>query len=202
MIHIACLNIRSPDCYTVETAWEPAEVDLASITAKTLSNGDNILLGDLGFIRTEIVPVNQFFQGRNPAIIMRVDRGQEGDAIAMQEKVERTIETFKRSMPESLKIELSGTRSEAIKNRLNLLISNGVIGLVLVLFFLFIFLSAETAFWVAIGIPIALFASFGLMFVVGISINLISFSNQTELSPGCSLGRSARTYARSASALT
>merc|ERR1712093_483854 len=77
-------------------------------------------------------------------------------------------------MPESLKIELSGTRSEAIKNRLNILISNGVIGLVLVLFFLFIFLSAETAFWVALGIPIALFASFGLMFLVGISINLIS----------------------------
>ena len=41
-------------------------------------------------------------------------------------------------------------------------------------FFLFIFLSAETAFWVAVGIPIALFASFGLMFLVGISINLIS----------------------------
>ncbi len=150
------------------------ELDLAGITVKTLSNGDNILLGELGYIRTEIVPINQFFQGKNPAIIMRIDRGQEGDAIAIQEKVEKTIETFKSSMPESLKIELSGTRSEAIKNRLNILISNGVIGLLLVLFFLFIFLSAETAFWVAVGIPIALFASFGLMFLAGISINLIS----------------------------
>ena len=67
------------------------ELDLANITARTLSNGDNILLGDLGYIRTEIVPVNQFFQGKNPAIIMRVDRGQEGDAIGIQQKVEETI---------------------------------------------------------------------------------------------------------------
>ena len=150
------------------------ELDLVNITAKRLVNGDSILLGDLGKIRTEIVPTNQFFQGGNPAIIMRVDRGQDGDAIVIQEQVEETIKVFQKSMPESLTIELSGTRSEAIKNRLNILISNGVIGLFLVLLFLFIFLSAETAFWVALGIPIALFASFGFMYLVGISINLIS----------------------------
>ena len=77
-------------------------------------------------------------------------------------------------MPKTLSIELSGTRTEAIKSRLNILISNGVVGLILVLFFLFMFLNAETALWVAVGIPVALFASFGFMYLLGISINMIS----------------------------
>ena len=116
----------------------------------------------------------EFFKGENPAIITRVDRGSEGDAIEIQEKVESLIEEFQLNMPDSLNIELSGTRTEAIKNRLNILISNGIVGLLLVLFFLFLFLNAETAFWVAVGIPVALFASFGFMYLLGISINMIS----------------------------
>ena len=54
--------------------------------------------------------------------------------------VETLIKKFQLNMPETLTIELSGTRTEAIKNRLNILISNGVVGLILVLFFLFLFL--------------------------------------------------------------
>ncbi len=150
------------------------QVDLAKITAKTLSSGESIKLGDISVISIDESPTVEFFKGDNPAIITRVDRGPEGDAIEIQEKVEALIEEFQLNMPETLNIELSGTRTEAIKNRLNILISNGVVGLILVLFFLFLFLNAETALWVAVGIPAALFASFGLMYLIGISINMIS----------------------------
>ncbi|MDC3081227.1 efflux RND transporter permease subunit [Paracoccaceae bacterium] len=150
------------------------QVDLAEITAKTSSIGESIKLGDISVISIDETPTVEFFKGNNPAIITRVDRGPEGDAIEIQEKVETLIEEFQLNMPETLTIELSGTRTEAIKNRLNILISNGVVGLILVLFFLFLFLNAETALWVAVGIPAALFASFGLMYLIGISINMIS----------------------------
>ena len=46
--------------------------------------------------------------------------------------------------------------------------------LALVLVFLFLFLSARTAFWVAIGIPAAMAATLGLMFVFGMTLNMIS----------------------------
>ncbi len=150
------------------------QVDLAEITAKTTSSGESIKLGDISVISIDEAPTVEFFKGNNPAIITRVDRGSQGDAIEIQEKVETLIEEFQLNMPETLIIELSGTRTEAIKNRLNILISNGVVGLILVLFFLFLFLNAETALWVAVGIPAALFASFGFMYLLGISINMIS----------------------------
>ena len=150
------------------------QFDLAEITARTSSSGESIKLGDISVISIDESPTVEFFKGDNPAIITRVDRGPEGDAIKIQEKVEALIDEFQLNMPETLTIELSGTRTEAIKNRLNILISNGVVGLILVLFFLFLFLNAETALWVAVGIPAALFASFSLMYLIGISINMIS----------------------------
>ena len=150
------------------------QFDLAEITARTSSSGESTKLGDISVISIDESPTVEFFKGDNPAIITRVDRGPEGDAIKIQEKVEALIDEFQLNMPETLTIELSGTRTEAIKNRLNILISNGVVGLILVLFFLFLFLNAETALWVAVGIPAALFASFSLMYFIGISINMIS----------------------------
>ena len=45
---------------------------------------------------------------------------------------------------------------------------------VIVLFVLFLFLSRNTAIWVALGIPIAFLATFGVMFASGQSINMIS----------------------------
>ena len=151
------------------------QVDLAEITAKTFLNGESIKLGDISTISIDEFPKVEFFKENNPAIITRVDRGSDGDAIDIQDKVENLIKKFQLNMPETLTIELSGTRTEAIKNRLNILISNGVVGLILVLFFLFLFLNAETAFWVAVGIvlffvpvtfinglPILSFVLFGL----------------------------------------
>ncbi|MFL2800191.1 MAG: efflux RND transporter permease subunit [Paracoccaceae bacterium] len=155
-------------------AEKTRQVDLAEITANTLSTGESIKLGDISVISVDEIPTVEFFKGNNPAIITRIDRGSEGDAIEIQDKVETLIEEFQLNMPATLTIELSGTRTEAIKSRLNILISNGFFGLILVLFFLFLFLNAETAFWVAVGIPVALFASFGFMYLIGISLNMIS----------------------------
>ena len=97
-------------------AQKTQEIDLSGITVKTLGTGENIKLGDIGSISVDRSPAVEFFKGEYPAIITRVDRGSEGDAIEIQEKVEATIEEFQLNTPDTLSIELSGTRTEAIKN--------------------------------------------------------------------------------------
>ena len=66
------------------------------------------------------------------------------------------------------------TRAESITARLNILIDNAVVGLGLVIVLLFLFLNARTAFWVAAGIPVALFAAIALMYLFGLTINMVS----------------------------
>jgi multidrug efflux pump subunit AcrB len=77
-------------------------------------------------------------------------------------------------LPAGSSIDLINTRAEAISGRLNILLDNALLGLGLVVALLFLFLNARTAFWVAMGIPVAMTAAIALMFVAGITINMIS----------------------------
>ncbi|MCP5037957.1 MAG: efflux RND transporter permease subunit, partial [Rhodobacteraceae bacterium] len=66
------------------------------------------------------------------------------------------------------------TRAEMITGRLNILLDNGAMGLGLVLILLFLFLNTRTAFWVAMGIPVAMTTALALMYAFGLTINMIS----------------------------
>ena len=77
-------------------------------------------------------------------------------------------------LPPEVKVELIRTRSEAISARLSILLENGLQGLGLVLLLLFLFLNVRTAFWVAAGIPAAMAAAIALMYLSGLTINMIS----------------------------
>ena len=61
-----------------------------------------------------------------------------------------------------------------IKERINLLLKNGLGGLLLVLGILFLFLHGRVAFWVAVGIPVSFMAALAVLYALGGSINMIS----------------------------
>jgi len=78
------------------------------------------------------------------------------------------------TLPTGTSIDLIRTRSEAITGRLDILVDNGAVGLGLVVLLLFLFLNARTAFWVAAGIPVAMFGAIALMYIAGLTINMVS----------------------------
>jgi len=135
----------------------------------TLTIGEIANVAQLGSDRDRA-----YFVGENPAISMRVDRSQRGDAIEIQRLVEVVAEEMEATLPEGVSIDLIRTRAAFISARLDLLIDNGLIGLSLVLILLFLFLNARTAFWVAAGIPVAMLATLALMYLGGQTINMIS----------------------------
>ncbi len=115
-----------------------------------------------------------YFVGENPAVSIRVDRSNNGDAIEMQGIVADVAASLQSTLPPDVTVELIRTRAEAITNRLNILIDNAIVGLGLVICLLFLFLNARTAFWVAAGIPVALLAAIALMYIGGLTINMVS----------------------------
>ncbi|MFD0859829.1 efflux RND transporter permease subunit [Roseovarius aquimarinus] len=143
------------------------------------------LRGDMGDTRLTVGDVAEvsilgaarersYFVGGDPAISLRVDRSEGGDALAIQETVETVAAEMATTLPEGVGIDLIRTRSEQISGRLSTLLDNAATGLALVVALLFLFLNARTAFWVAAGIPVALLAAVALMFAAGITINMIS----------------------------
>ena len=148
---------------------------LSGIVLKPNADGSKLTIGDIARIEVEgATRARSYFVGSNPAISVRVDRSASGDAIAIQHKVEQTAQALEKTLPPGVTIDLIRTRAEAITGRLNLLIDNGLVGLLLVVSLLFLFLNARTAFWVAAGIPVAMLATIALMYAVGLTINMIS----------------------------
>jgi len=71
-------------------------------------------------------------------------------------------------------IELNTDLARFIEGRLDLMARNGKTGLVLVLISLMLFLNLRVAFWAAIGLPVSFLGTFIVMWIFGISINLLS----------------------------
>ena len=149
--------------------------DIAAISLRSNPDGSTLTVGDLALVRVEeITRDRSYFVGDNPAMTLRVDRSQAGDAIGIQAQVESVAAAFQATLPDGVTIDLIRTRAEAISGRLQILLSNGLTGLGLVVILLFLFLNARTAFWVAAGIPVALLAAIAMMYLAGLTFNMIS----------------------------
>jgi multidrug efflux pump subunit AcrB len=148
---------------------------IGDVTVRLRPDGTRLTVRDVAAVATEGVERSRalYVEGR-PAVMLQVERAAGGDAVATQRLVERVIAETLPTLPEGVAITLMNTRAQAISDRLDILVWNGALGLALVLGFLFLFLSARTAFWVAAGIPAAMAAAVGLMFVAGLTLNMIS----------------------------
>ncbi|NBN63292.1 efflux RND transporter permease subunit [Pannonibacter tanglangensis] len=152
-----------------------SETDLGDIRIRAPAGGEALVLREVASIETEGAERGiAFFHEGQPAVVLRVDRNAQGDTIKIQGEVERVIEEMRPTLPSGVEIVLTETRTREIVDRLNILIENGIGGLLLVLLFLFLFLSARTAFWVAAGIPVAMAATIGLMYAFGMTLNMMS----------------------------
>ena len=108
------------------------------------------------------------------AITLVVIKRENGDILKIVNKIRRIIKEFKKKTPPELKISSFYDMSYYVQRRLGVLRSNGLIGFVLVVWILFIFLHPIPAAFTALGIPVAMFTTFFVMYSLGLSINLIT----------------------------
>ncbi len=149
--------------------------EVAALSLRSNPDGSTLRIGDIAIVRAEGVDRERaYFVGDDPAISIRVERSEDGDAIAIQALVEQVAREMEATLPQGTTIELIRTRAKAITGRINILLDNALLGLALVVGLLFLFLNARTAFWVAAGIPVALLAAIALMWAAGLTINMIS----------------------------
>jgi multidrug efflux pump subunit AcrB len=160
----------------VRTGTQKRSVEeISGVVLRSNVDGSTLTVGDVARVMRGGVDRDRgYFVGDNPAISVRVDRSNNGDAIAMQASVQKVADTLQLTLPRDVTIGLIRARAEAISARLDILVDNALVGLMLVVALLFLFLNARTAFWVAAGIPVALLAAIALMYIGGLTINMVS----------------------------
>lgn len=139
-------------------------------------DGTIVTLGQLAVIRDvfdEDAKVFGQFNGK-PAVNVDVLKTDEEDAIEISEAVGKYIERKQASLPPGVHLTKFRDFSRMITDRLGMLVSNGLSGLILVFFCLWLFLDLRLSFWVTMGIPISLAGALGIMAAFGGSINMLS----------------------------
>ncbi len=113
------------------------------------------------------------FKGQ-PAVTLRVYRVGRQSPLDISDKVNAFVESKRSELPEGIELTVWQDSSYYLRGRLQMMIENAIVGLILVFFVLSLFLRPSLAMWVALGIPISFFGAFALMGPMGTSINLVS----------------------------
>ena len=137
--------------------------------------GRLIRIGDVAEVERRPRPnqVALSFQGQ-PAVELRLMRSATADSLESARIMQQWLADSGERFPPGITITPYDESWTLIRDRINLLLKNGLGGLVLVVGILFLFLNGRVAFWVAIGIPISFMATLAIVYMAGGSINMIS----------------------------
>ena len=147
--------------------------EIAKLPLVTLPDGLVLTVGDLGTVRddfSDVASVNRI-NGRK-GMVISIDRSSAEDLLAMVAAVRGYVGTAK--LPPGYELAVWSDQSVDVRDRLEMLVSNGMQGLLIVFVMLSLFLDIKTAFWVASGIPFAMFGTGMLMYLTDQTLNMLS----------------------------
>lgn len=151
--------------------------EYADIVVRSLPDGSQLRVGDIaevidGFEETDLI---SRFNGQ-PAAVVQVYRIGEQSALDISEQVHDYLDGVRDSgaLPAGISIGFARDDTQILNSRIDLLLRNARLGIILVFITLSLFLDLRLAFWVMMGIPISFLGSFVLMQPFDASINMLS----------------------------
>ncbi len=141
----------------------------------SLNDGTTVRLGQVAQVIDgfEDLDIKTRFNGKAAAIV-QVSRTSEQDIIEIAKIARGYMANLKDDLPEDLEFAIWGDISTLVESRIDLMLHNGLQGILLVFFALALFLNLRLAFWVALGIPISFMGAFIVLSGFDQTINMIS----------------------------
>ncbi len=151
------------------------QTDFESIVLVTQADGTRLTLKDVAVVSDGFVEQEFFslFNGE-PSIGVGVYAVSDQNQIRISEEVKEYIEARQATLPDGIKLEAWRDSTKFLSSILNIMLSNVMFGVLLVMTILGLFLRIQLAFWVMLGMPIAFLGAFALMPGVGASVNMFS----------------------------
>lgn len=148
--------------------------ELDNIVVRSDASGTIIRLKDVASVRDRFseTPNATFFNG-NLSVNITISNTNDEDLISTAANVNQYIEEFNQKN-NNIRLDVVNDSSISLNQRTQILVENGAMGILLVLFFLSFFLNTRVAFWVAFGLPIAFMGMFMFAPFFGVTINILS----------------------------
>ena len=111
---------------------------------------------------------------RQPSVELEVYRVGTQSPLEIVEAVDRVWSTLEDTLPPGVQMRIDNNSAEDFGDRLNLLLKNGALAVIIILVILSLFLEVRLSFWIMMGMAISFVGSFLVLPMADISINMIS----------------------------
>ena len=147
--------------------------EIAEIPLVTRPDGVVLRVSDVGQVRDEFVDTTSISRiNGQPGLAIDVTAASREDLLAMSDAVKKYVQ--EKQLPPGYSFQIWGDTSVEVRDRLDLLLRNGMQGLILVFVILSLFLDLKLAFWVAVGIPISLLGACAVLLQFDQTLNMLS----------------------------
>lgn len=151
----------------------PSEIGKMILSAD--QEGNFSTLGQVAEVmRKDVTGTRKVFYDNKASVRMMIFRNTEIDTIESNDILDQWVEDTKKELPVGVYIAIPYKLSQFVTDNIKLLVSNGLLGMVLVTLMLFVFLNSRVALWTAFGIPISLFGTLAFLNLTGGSLNFLS----------------------------
>ncbi|GJL56678.1 MAG: acriflavin resistance protein [Nitrospirales bacterium] len=139
----------------------------------TASDGSRVPLKDIADIRDGLAE-RDFVWHHNGQPCQGWEISAKDNEVEVARRIKDYVQHMEPQLPDGLHLITWYDDSQAFDERVSTLLENGLMGFVLIFFVLTVFLSRHLAFWVAMGVVTALVGALGGMWLLGISLNMLS----------------------------
>ncbi|MDQ7002190.1 MAG: efflux RND transporter permease subunit, partial [Ghiorsea sp.] len=149
--------------------------DAASLVIRANEFGQALYLSDIADVTQTLEKPRRYVDAMGePAINFTIVKKGDADIIDVVDHVRAYLPLIPKRYGEDIQVRAYKDFSINTRVRLNVLTSNGAIGLVLVLLTLFMFLRPAVALTTAWGLPIIFFSGLLVLFLMGTTLNLLT----------------------------
>jgi len=138
-------------------------------------SGAAIKLGEIATIsdRFEQDENKVLFDGKRAAIL-NISKNSNQDLLKIYDQITAFVSEEQALAPAGISLTLTQDRSSVVRDRLEMLLNNGIAGLALVFLVLWLFFSLRYSFWVTMGLPVSFLGALFLLPMLDVTINMIS----------------------------
>ncbi|CAM4210671.1 efflux RND transporter permease subunit [Vreelandella rituensis] len=149
--------------------------ELKSLVVMSDPAGGELTLGDIATLTEtgEREEEKIRFNGE-PALVLEVSKSLRDDALTVKEHLEGLIQTEHHRFDSNISLTLTQDMTSIVRDRLQMLVANGLMGLALVVLVMSLFFRPRLALWAVLGLPVAFMGAFFVMAVSGLSLNMIT----------------------------
>ena len=174
-INVSAGNLEGAGLYQQLRIVSKAE-DALGLGDVHIINDDSrvILLKDIATINRQFDHSRVVYYRDRFAVELKLKIRNFDNVLHSAERLNRWMDEKRQDLPPTFEIFSYDENWRAIQSRLDLLVKNGLMGLLIVLAILFLFLNARVALWVAISIPVVYSLALFIIYLAGGTINMIS----------------------------